>query len=163
MHVLRVYVETSVWSFALAEDVPDYRAETLAFLDQCRGGAIEPFVSTLVLDEIQRSEEPLRTRLTALVQQVRPVLLEFSSSAARLAQAFVHEGVVPAKKPEDAGHVAVAFVAELDVLVSWNFRHIVNFRRSERFGAVAVLEGYYRPLRIVTPGSLVYGEGIDSD
>ena len=70
---------------------------------------------------------------------------------------------MPAKKPEDAGHVAVAFVAELDVLVSWNFRHIVNFRRSERFGAVAVLEGYYRPLRIVTPGSLVYGEGIDSD
>ncbi len=41
-------------------------------------------------------------------------------AAAELADRFVREGVVPAGKPEDAGHVPAAFIEEMDVLVSWN-------------------------------------------
>lgn len=156
MPKLKVYIETSVWSFAFAEDVPDYCAETLAFFDRCREGAFETFVSDVVLGEIERADERLRTRLIDLVRQVRPTLFESSAVAMDLADAFVREGVVPKGKPEDARHVAAAFAEEMDVLVSWNFRHIVNVRRAEQFNAVAVLAGYYRPLRIVSPAEVLY-------
>lgn len=162
MRKLKVYIETSVWSFAFAEDVPNYREDTLAFLERCRAGVFETFVCPLVLEEIERASEPLRTKLAELVRQIAPTLIEFSPAAAELADRFVREGVVPAGKPEDAGHVAAAFIEEMDVLVSWNFRHIANVRRAERFNAAAILAGYHRPLRIVSPPEVLYDEEDES-
>jgi hypothetical protein len=138
---LSVYVETSVWSFALADDAPDYRADTEEFFHRCRRGAFEPFISTLVLEEINRAEPGLRRELERLIGDIGATLFDFSEQAAVLAKAFLAAGVVPPSKPEDAGHVAAAFEEGLDVLVSWNFRHIANIRRAERFNAVAVLPG----------------------
>jgi predicted nucleic acid-binding protein len=161
MALLAVYVETSVWSFAFAEDAPDYRADTLLFFDRCQAGALTPFVSWVVLDELDRAEPQLRERLTGLVRGVGPAVLDVSADAEKSAGAFLREHVVPGGKPEDARHVAVAFDHELDVLVSWNFRHIAGVRRADRFNAVAVLEGYYKPLRIVSPAEVLYDDETD--
>ena len=160
MQKLDVYIETSVWSFAFAKDVPDYKADTLAFFELCRKRAFEPYVSRAVLAEIQFADVRLRKRLEELVGSVNPVLLPWLPEADSLSKAFVRESVVPRGKPEDARHVAIAMVHELDVLVSWNFRHIVNVRREERFNAVALLEGYHHYLRIVSPKELIYYDEI---
>lgn len=90
--------------------------------------------------------------------KVRPTLFTFSDRALSLADAFLSGGVVPPSQPEDAGHVAAAFDHHLDVLVSWNFRHVANVRRAERFNAVSVLQGYHHALRIVSPGEVLYAE-----
>jgi predicted nucleic acid-binding protein len=158
MAKLRVYVETSVWSFAFAEDAPDYTADTLLFFERCRQGAYEVFISDMVLREVEKADDALQNKLKGLIRDVQPRLFAVSAEAQRLASAFVSEGVVPPSKPEDATHVATAFQEELDVLVSWNFRHIANVRRAERFNAVAVLMGYYRPLRIVSPAEVLYDD-----
>jgi predicted nucleic acid-binding protein len=155
-----IYIETSVWSFAFAEDVPDYRADTLTFFELCKKRVFEPYVSGAVLSEIQFADVPLRKRLEELVRSVKPVMLPLLPEADGLSEAFVREKVVPPSKPEDARHVAIAMVHGLDVLVSWNFRHIVNIRREERFNAVALLEGYHHRLRIVSPKELIYYDEI---
>ena len=155
---LRIYVETSVWSFALADDAPDYRADTEEFLARCRRRVFDPFISPLVPEEISRAEPPLRTDLEKLVSDVRPTLFPLSDRALALADAFLAASVVPPSKPDDAGHVAAAFDRRLDILVSWNFRHIANVRRAERFNAVAVLQGYHHQLRIVSPSEVLYAE-----
>jgi len=54
--------------------------------------------------------------------------------------------------------VAAAFDEGLDVLVSWNFRHIANVRRAEKFNAVAILQGYHHAMRIVSPAEVMYAE-----
>jgi predicted nucleic acid-binding protein len=156
MQKIHVYIETSVRSFAFAEDVPEYRADTLAFIDLCRRRLFEPYVSGAVLSEIEFAEAPLRKRLEQLIRSVKPTLLPWLPQADDLSEAFVRERAVPPSKPQDARHVAIAMVHGLDVLVSWNFRHIVNLRREERFNAVALLEGYHHHLRIVSPKELVY-------
>lgn len=155
---LRVYVETSVWSFVFADDVPDYRRDTLAFFDRCRAGRIEPVISVVVLQELARADSPLSGQLMALVREIQPTLYDVSPEMIRLAEAFVRHGVVPPSKPEDASHVAAAFVQGLDVLVSWNFKHIASVRRAERFNAIAVLEGFVKPLHIVTPAEVLDDE-----
>lgn len=93
----------------------------------------------------------MRHTLTELVKDISPEVLPESPARDSLADAFVTQRAVPPSKPEDAAHVAAAFVAGLDVLVSWNFKHIATVRRAERFNAIAVLNGYTKPLRIVSP------------
>jgi hypothetical protein len=67
MKKICIYVETSVWSFAFAEDAPEYRADTIVFLDLCRKRLFEPYVSNAVLSEIQFAQPPLRKRLEELL------------------------------------------------------------------------------------------------
>ncbi|MHC4171335.1 MAG: PIN domain-containing protein [Planctomycetota bacterium] len=160
MQKFHIYIETSVWSFAFAEDVPDYRADTLAFFELCKKRTFEPYISGTVLSEIQCADTPLQQRLEKLIRDVKPVLLSTLPEADSLSEAFLRANVVPTGKPEDARHVAIAIVHGLDVLVSWNFRHIVNIRREERFNAVALLEGYHHRLRIVSPKELIYYDEI---
>lgn len=155
---MQIYIETSVWSFAFADDSPDYTAETLAFFDRCRQGLLTPVISTVVLEELDRADDPLRTQLRGLVDDISPTVLRLSADARSLADAFLRHGAVPPSKPEDARHVAVAFVAGLDVLVSWNFRHIANVRRADRFNAIALLEGFHKPLHIVSPAETPYDD-----
>lgn len=155
-----MYIETSVWSFAFAEDVPEYRADTGVFLDLCRKRLFEPYISDTVLSEIRFAQSPLRKRLEDSIRDVKPILLPWLPEADNLSEAFVRERAVPPSKPQDARHVAIAVVHGLDVLVSWNFRHIVNLRREERFNAVALLAGYHHQLRIVSPKELIDYEEI---
>lgn len=56
-------------------------------------------------------------------------ILELSAEAESLAQAYVAAGVVTARYEDDARHVAVATIHEINVVVSWNFRHLVNLSR----------------------------------
>lgn len=59
---------------------------------------------------------------------------------------------------DDALHVAIATVADCDVIVSWNFKHIVNFQKIPMFNAVNVLNGY-KPIAIHSPVEVInYGE-----
>jgi len=151
MHRLSVYVETSVWSQAFAEDAPDIRKATERFLDEAREGRYDLFVSDVVMEEIARASEEKSERLRNLVTELDPVFLEFDEESFSLAHEFLRIGAVPPSKADDARHVAVALTRGLDVLVSWNYRHLVNVRRRELFHQVGITNGYYKPLQIVTP------------
>jgi predicted nucleic acid-binding protein len=151
MRKVAIYVETSVWSHALADDAPESRTATLDFLGAAEALGYELHVSEIVLTEISRAPEDVARKLQALLQEHHPATLDFDEEADRLAQEFLRFGVVPLAKIEDAQHVAVAVVNELDILASWNYRHLVNVRKREAFRHVSAMNGYYKPLHIVTP------------
>lgn len=151
MRKLSIYVETSVWSHAFADDAPESRDATLEFLEAARQGKYDLFVSEIVLAEISQASHELAARLRQLLEELDPAFLEFDEDMDRLAQEFLQRGALPRSRIEDAQHVAVAVVSELDALVSWNYRHLVNVRRRETFHQISVMNGYYKPLHIVTP------------
>ena len=155
MHKPNIYVETSVWSYAFAEDAPESRKATLDFFDLAREGIYELFVSELVLDELFRAPAELAKEFGKLVQEIRPVSLEFDEEADRLGQQFLQHGAVPPSKIEDAQHVAVAVVNEVDMLVSWNYRHLANINKEKLVNSINLLEGYRYPLRLCTPMGLM--------
>ncbi|GMU80640.1 MAG: hypothetical protein AMXMBFR47_05110 [Planctomycetota bacterium] len=152
-----IYVETTVWSFAFADDSPDYTADTLRFFDRCRSGEYETRISGVVVEEIARAPANRRVAMEALIAEIGSSIIPASPEADELAAAFVRLGAVPPSKPSDAAHVATAFVGQCDVLVSWNFRHIANVRRTEKFNAIAVLWGYTNGMTIVSPAEVQYG------
>ena len=80
-----------------------------------------------------------------------------SDEADALAQAYVDAGALGKASLEDALHVATATVAGADLILSWNFRHLVNYDRIRRLNAVNLMNGY-RPMDIRSPMEVGYEE-----
>ena len=84
-------------------------------------------------------------------------ILSLTAEAETLAQAYLAAKVVSQNFVDDARHVAIATVEQVGLIVSWNFKHLANYRREAGFNAVNLLQGY-RPVRILTPLELIYGD-----
>jgi predicted nucleic acid-binding protein len=149
---LRLYLDTSVWSFAFAEDVPDYRDATREFFRLARGGVFELFGSQVVRAELGRTKDSdLRSAFARLYESLPVRNLEVTPEALALARKYLDAGVLPLKSEDDALHVALATVNDVSVVVSWNFKHLANVSRNDRFRSVNLVEGYTLDLRIVNP------------
>lgn len=109
----------------------------------------EAFVAgdlTLVLSELTLRElgtAPAAVRMVVgRVPQAHVELLALSQEAEELAAAYIEDGAVEVRMRADALHIALATVARVDVLVSWNFKHIVNLKRIHAYNAVNLKKGY---------------------
>jgi predicted nucleic acid-binding protein len=142
-------VETSVWNFLLEEDRPDHRAETERFFQHVSSGE-SLYISEVVVREIERAPAQRRDALRRLVHQYAPTVLAISDETESLAQRHVQEGLIPPKYHDDALHLASAVVHELDVLVSWNFEHLVKLKTRVGVNGLNRLLGYPE-IEIVSP------------
>ena len=77
-----------------------------------------------------------------------------NEESVKLAEMYLKEDIVTKKYLSDALHIAVATVIGVDVLVSWNFKHIVNLEKIKKFNAVNLKEGY-PILEIRTPQEMI--------
>ncbi len=80
--------------------------------------------------------------------------LALSEEAVRLSQAYVRAGIVGERYAGDALHVALVTLARADVVVSWNFRHLVNPLRERAFNGVNIASGYGL-VSITTPAQVL--------
>ncbi len=156
MHRLRVYIETSVWSHVFHDDTPDFQRATVEFLKQAKERVVEPYISTLVLDEVARADARRREEILGEIAGIRPILLRRSQQAEDLAGRYVQADVLPLADEVDALHVAIATVSEMDVLASWNQRHLANIWRRDLFNSVNRVAGYRKMLEIANPLEVLY-------
>jgi hypothetical protein len=84
-------------------------------------------------------------------------LLELSSEAIELADAYISHNILTRNFRNDARHIAIATIAGTDLLVSWNFKHVVHFEKIQKFNAVNIEMGY-KPILIYSPREVtIYG------
>lgn len=152
----QVYVETSVVSYLTARQSRDLvraaRQEvTLEWFDR-RRKEFDLYISALVLQEAgQGDREAARKRLEAL--DGLP-LLKLTDEAVVLAEALLKEGPFPAKAADDAIHLALATVSEMDFLLTWNCRHLANAELSGPAARFLRAKGYEPPV-VCTPEELM--------
>jgi predicted nucleic acid-binding protein len=148
MRKVRVYVDTSVFGGAHDEEFKD---ASLAFFDQVVRGRYLLLVSELTLDELSLAPRAVQDFVANLPSScVVQVASEVEDEAEELAEAYLQAGVLGKASRSDALHVAVATVARADVILSWNFKHIVNYERIHEFNGVNTLKGY-APISIHSP------------
>jgi hypothetical protein len=116
-----------------------------------------PFVSPLVVKEISAAPEAARAQIMEVLESVRPTVIEMTPESAELARFYIGSGILPPRRLEDALHVAIATVHEIDVLVSWNHRHMANVRKTEQYRGANLLQGYSKTPLILTPLEVLYG------
>ena len=134
----RIYIDTSVIGGCLDEEFQPWSEGLMALF--CRGEAVA-IVSDVTLQELMQAPKAVRELFEQLPKQsVNEV--DYDDEAADLAEAYIAAGVVGRASFADAQHVAIAALHRATVLVSWNFRHIVNLNRIHAFNAVNLRRGY---------------------
>lgn len=151
MRKARVYVDTSVISAMVDRRNPERVSLTRLFWRDI--GNYRAFVSDLVLLEIRKTPSvALRTQMKELARRLPS--LPATKDAEELAREYTKHGAVPADFSEDAYHIAVAVINEMDFLLSWNFRHIVRQRTRDIVRMVNSRSGLHA-IDILTPAELL--------
>ena len=139
---LKLYLDTSVLG-AVCDPGPEERLlATRRILDGLKAGSWEGYISALVLEAVSRAHESVRQRIAQELQNSPLMVLEESPESVALARAYVEAGAIPADYEDDARHIAIATLNDVNVVVSWNFRHMVNVERKRRINSVNVREGF---------------------
>ena len=146
----RIYLDTSVfggyfekefeqWSHTLFEKIFDQHMIVI--------------FSEVLDGELENAPEKVRK----LALRIPDPSIEYESlteQAIFLADQYIKEGVVGKTSRADCFHIAIATLNNADVLVSWNFKHIVNFKRIRGYNAVNYKLGY-KILDIRTPMEII--------
>jgi hypothetical protein len=154
MRTQRIYIDTSVIGGCLDAEFATW---CNGLFKDFRMGMYLPVKSDVVAAEIGDAPEPVRESYAELVALGAEVL-EVDDSVVRLADIYQQRRILTPKFYDDGLHIALATSAEVDLLVSWNFKHIVHYEKIRLFNAVH-LELGYKPLQIYSPREVThYGE-----
>ena len=147
---LRVYADTSVFGGCFDDE---FRAESIGFFEEVRSSRFVLVASDVVLDELGLAPESVR-RILADLPPSRVEAVTSSEESNDLKQAYLDAGVVGPASRNDAAHIALATVFGADLVVSWNFKHIVHFEKIAGYEGVNSLRGYRSP-KIYSPREVV--------
>jgi len=106
-------------------------------------------ISTLVQDELGDNSAEAREAYTE-VMKLDPRIIPVTDKAQTLADVYLDRLIVPEAHRHDALHVALATLEEVDVLVSWNYRHILHLSKLRQYITVN-LELGLKPIQIRSP------------
>ena len=149
----RIYVDTSV--IGGCED-KEFREFSRRLLGRFMSGDFVLVLSDLTIQELIEAPDQVRAHLSRVPEHhVETVHLD--AEARELAEAYVAAGVLSPNMLADAQHIAMATVARVDVLVSWNFKHIVNLFKIHALNSVN-LRRSYPMLEIRVPREVVSDE-----
>lgn len=161
MRKLKIYLDTSVISHLEAPDVPDKQADTLQLWQEIKFGEYDVFISNIVLEEIEACPEPKQTRLKDFLAEIEFHVIRANENREiqKLEEDIINQKILSRKSRDDCTHIACAVVTECDIIVSWNFKHMVNMKTINGVRAVNLLNGY-KPIDIYSPASLI---GVEDD
>ncbi len=146
---MKIYIESSVFNFVLANDAPEKQKITKVFFAN-KLAYFEAFVSDIVFSEVGNTKEPKRSALLEIMAQYPLTNLRNSEEAIKLARNYVSKKIIPEKYLNDALHIAIAVVNNIDVIVSWNLEHIVKLKTIVEVNKINLRNGY-KQIVIVTP------------
>lgn len=150
MRSLHIYIDTSVVGGCFDEE---YSIESTALFDMAKSGEVVLVISDLMLEELDRAPQRVQQILAALPTSSYRIV-KSSSETEILRDTYLTDGVVGYASRNDAHHVAIATVERVDMIVGWNFKHIVHFDKIRGFNAVNMREGY-QMIEIRTPKEVV--------
>jgi hypothetical protein len=149
----RIYIDTSVVGGCEDEEFREHSTRLMGCFE--RGDYIL-VVSNLTVQELAAAPEDVRRHLSQVPEE-HILVLQLDAEARDLAEAYISEGVITPTMRTDAQHIAMATVARIDVLVSWNFKHIVNLQRIRGYNSVN-LRRDYPVLEIRSPREVLYDD-----
>jgi len=150
----RIYVDSSVVSGVFDYHMPERVEQAKRFWNDVNSGKIRIVASDVLKEELDVAPQHVREFFDDLPEsQIERVVS--TSESDNLADRYIAEGVVGESSLNDCRHVAAATLAEADVLVSWNFRHIVKLNKIYRHNGINKMLGY-REIEIRTPVEVIY-------
>lgn len=136
---LRIYIDTSVIGGCF--DVEFAVISNLLF-EEFKSGIKIAVISDITLLELKKAPEEVRNKLAEIPEVYKKIII-LDNDAEQLAEKYISEKVITKNCLEDARHIALATINNVDISASWNFKHIVNITRIHGYNAVNLKEGYH--------------------
>jgi len=163
MKKLRIYLETSAISYLDQPERGDKAVDSHRLWEKIKAGEFEVVISDVAVAEITKCNEQKKNALFGYLGQIEYTAVEVASDdqALKIARRFIDLGILKQASFDDCQHIAAAITSGCDVIVSWNFGHIVNIKTISGVKAISALEGYADVL-ICTPSTIVGGDEYDT-
>lgn len=116
-----------------------------------------PFISNIVIEEVEKAPKDIAIGLKKIIKNTKFRILFESDDCVKLVNEYMKKRIIPQKYRDDARHIAVALIHDMDIIVTWNCRHMANVENKRIINAVNMMLGY-KQIDIVTPLEVVgYG------
>ncbi len=149
----RIYIDTSVVGGYFDEE---FKEATVKLFERLKNNEIKFVISDLLDLDLINAPQNVREQLLQYSAD-KFEKMELKEEAIQLADTYINEKVVGKTSLEDCRHIALATINKVDVLASWNFKHIVNLDRINGYNSVNLRLGY-SILEIRSPKDLInYG------
>lgn len=145
-----IYLDTSVLNFFFEERDLEKVNSTKELFREIRQGRFMAYISELVLREVGDAHMIKKKLLLSLISTYQPEILKITSECLELMETYMKNKIFPTKYRDDAIHIAIASVYDMDVVISWNMEHMVKLKTRREVRAVNILEGY-KEIEICTP------------
>jgi predicted nucleic acid-binding protein len=134
----KVYIDTSVIGGCFDSEFEEWSNR---LFDDFKSGKRIAVISDITLDELSDAPERVQENFRKIPEDNLEILISDNESR-KLADLYILEGAVSKKFYEDALHIAISTINQVNVLASWNFKHIVNLDRIRLYNAVNLKNGY---------------------
>jgi len=146
----RIYLDTSVYGGYFDDEFQEF---TKPLFDRINSGEFTILFSTLLEQELELAPKKVRDLAIGIDNKNAEVIIE-TDSAVELAIKYISENVVGQTSYSDCLHIALATSNRADLLISWNFKHIVNMNRIRGYNSINIKNGYSQ-LEIRSPRELM--------
>jgi len=148
---LKVYLDTSVISALFDERNPERKSLTESFFKESND--FEIFISNITIAEIEKTpDEKIKRKMKEKIKDFS--ILTISNEIEELGNSLIEKGAINKSYSEDAYHIAIAIINEMDYLLSWNFRHIVRNKTRDIVRMINTLNNL-KQISIITPAELI--------
>ena len=152
---MRIYIESTIPSYVVARPARDLLQAARQQLTRdwwdLRREKHELFTSQVVLDEIASGEAAMAKQRLAVMAGL--AVVRATDEVEALTLRVLGSGLLPTDADRDAAHIALATVHEMDILLSWNCRHIANAAIQARLRRLVEQSGFTLPV-LCTPDEL---------
>ena len=138
MHKLRIYIDTSVIGGCFDEEFQEWSNK---LFEEFISGKKIAVISDVTLEEIDNAPKKVRENLNR-IPRINIEFILLNQEAKDLSYSYINEGIVSKKSLLDTRHIALATINKVDVIVSWNFKHIVNYNKIKLYNSVNLKLGY---------------------
>jgi predicted nucleic acid-binding protein len=148
---LKVYLDTSVISALFDDRNPERKSLTESFFSEIE--TFDIYISNITILEIENT--PDKNLKSLMKERIKPfTVLSISEDVEELVKEIIQKGAIKTSYSEDAYHIAIALLNEMDFLLSWNFRHIVRKKTKDIIRMISSLKKL-RQIEILTPAELL--------
>jgi predicted nucleic acid-binding protein len=148
---LKVYLDTSVISAFFDNKNPERKSLTESFFQEINN--YDVFISDITIAEIEKTPDiSLKEKMNTKIADFSTI--ELTDEIESLANDIVQKGAIKDSYLEDAYHIAIAILNNMDFLLSWNFRHIVRKKTRDIVRMICTLNNL-KQIEIITPAELL--------
>lgn len=152
---IRIYLDTSVISYLDQQDTPEKMKETQKVWEILRTNKYEIVISSIALLEIQQCNTEKFLKLIDYITALDYIDYYVDKETEELAELVIKEGILKPKSRDDAFHIASAILSDSDIILSWNFKHLVNIETINGVRKICFNRNFNKIIDIYSPNILL--------